>query len=73
MLEILTYHVTVQPSASLLRNLPIPDRLRRGADSLLVQFTRSHGLCSKRKVLAELLPFFLLLLAQLYTHTFQSV
>lgn len=44
MLEILTYHVTVQPSASLLRNLPIPDRLRRGADSLLAQFTRSHGL-----------------------------
>ena len=34
-----------------LKNLPIPSRLRRGADSLLAIFTRSHGLCSKCKVL----------------------
>lgn len=43
--------VTVQPSALLLRNLLIPNRLRRGADSLLIQSTLSYGLCSKWKVL----------------------
>ena len=41
--------VTVQPSASLLRNLLIPNRLRRGADSFLAKLTCSYGLCSKCK------------------------
>ena len=43
--------VTVQPSVSLLRNLPIPNRLRRGADSFLAKLMCLYGLCSKCKVL----------------------
>ena len=43
---ILTPHM-----ASLLRNLPIPNRLRRGADSVLAKLTCLYGLCSKCKVL----------------------
>jgi len=48
---VLQLFVTVQPLASLLRNLPIPNRLRRGADSFLAKLTCSYGLCSKCKVL----------------------
>jgi len=49
--------VTVQPSASLLRNpahLKFADR--KGLDSL-AEFTHSHGLCSRCKVLGWTVTF----------------
>ena len=47
--------VTVQPSASLLRNpAHLKFAVRKGLDSL-AEFTHSHGLCSRCKVLGELL------------------
>ncbi len=43
--------VTVQPAASLLRNpAHLKFAVRKGLDSL-AEFTHSHGLCSKCKVL----------------------
>ena len=47
--------VTVQPLASLLRNLPIPSRLWRGADSFRPNFHVLTDFAASAKSWAELL------------------